>query len=139
VLSTQCALHAVVVALATGDAGRHAAMALTLHIDPLSSVPILFAIVFVSITTPGIVHLGCRPQRMWTIRVCKRGGSPSRRDQWKAETDFPAALSTAHRANRRWIPMDGNRQRPVSVDGFNLRPRCSSVHRRIRAPFPYCN
>ncbi|WP_065752011.1 AbrB family transcriptional regulator [Bradyrhizobium paxllaeri] len=63
VLTTHVRLADVVVAFAPGAMDAMLALALTLHIDPIFvGAHHLSRFVFVSITTPGIVHLFGRPQ-----------------------------------------------------------------------------
>jgi membrane AbrB-like protein len=63
VLSTNVRFGDVVVAFAPGAMDAMLALALTLHIDPIFvGAHHLSRFVFVSITTPGIVHLFGRPQ-----------------------------------------------------------------------------
>ncbi len=63
VLSTHVRFADVVVAFAPGAMDAMLALALTLHIDPIFvGAHHLSRFVFVSITTPGIVHLFGRPQ-----------------------------------------------------------------------------
>jgi uncharacterized protein len=63
VLSTSVRFADVVVAFAPGAMDAMLALALTLHIDPIFvGAHHLSRFVFVSITTPGIVHLFGRPQ-----------------------------------------------------------------------------
>jgi membrane AbrB-like protein len=63
VLATHVRLADVVVAFAPGAMDAMLALALTLHIDPIFvGAHHLSRFVFVSITTPGIVHLFGRPQ-----------------------------------------------------------------------------
>jgi hypothetical protein len=63
VLSTNVRFADVVVAFAPGAMDAMLALALTLHIDPIFvGAHHLSRFVFVSITTPGIVHLFGRPQ-----------------------------------------------------------------------------
>jgi uncharacterized protein len=63
VLSTHVRVADVVVAFAPGAMDAMLALALTLHIDPIFvGAHHLSRFVFVSITTPGIVHLFGRPQ-----------------------------------------------------------------------------
>ncbi len=58
-----CGFADVVVAFAPGAMDAMLALALTLHIDPIFvGAHHLSRFVFVSITTPGIVHLFGRPQ-----------------------------------------------------------------------------
>jgi len=62
-LTTHVRLSDVVVAFAPGAMDAMLALALTLHIDPIFvGAHHLSRFVFVSITTPGIVHLFGRPQ-----------------------------------------------------------------------------
>ena len=62
-MTTQVRLADVVVAFAPGAMDAMLALALTLHIDPIFvGAHHLSRFVFVSITTPGIVHLFGRPQ-----------------------------------------------------------------------------
>ena len=63
VLATHVRFADVVVAFAPGAMDAMLALALTLHIDPIFvGAHHLSRFVFVSITTPGIVHLFGRPQ-----------------------------------------------------------------------------
>ena len=63
VLATNVRFADVVVAFAPGAMDAMLALALTLHIDPIFvGAHHLSRFVFVSITTPGIVHLFGRPQ-----------------------------------------------------------------------------
>ena len=63
VLTTNVRFADVVVAFAPGAMDAMLALALTLHIDPIFvGAHHLSRFVFVSITTPGIVHLFGRPQ-----------------------------------------------------------------------------
>jgi membrane AbrB-like protein len=63
VLTTNVRLSDLLVAFAPGAMDAMLALALTLHIDPIFvGAHHLSRFVFVSITTPGIVHLFGRPQ-----------------------------------------------------------------------------
>src|SRR5260221_593443 len=63
VLTTHVRFADIVVAFAPGAMDAMLALALTLHIDPVFvGAPRLSRFVFVTITTPGIVHLFGRPQ-----------------------------------------------------------------------------
>ena len=63
VLTTHVRVADVIVAFAPGAMDAMLALALTLHIDPIFvGAHHLSRFVFVSITTPGIVHLFGRPQ-----------------------------------------------------------------------------
>lgn len=63
VLTTQVRVADIIVAFAPGAMDAMLALALTLHIDPIFvGAHHLSRFVFVSITTPGIVHLFGRPQ-----------------------------------------------------------------------------
>ena len=62
-LSTNVHLADILVAFAPGAMDAMLALALTLHIDPIFvGAHHLSRFVFVSITTPGIIHLFGRPQ-----------------------------------------------------------------------------
>ena len=68
VLATNVRFADVVVAFAPGAMDAMLALALTLHIDPIFvGAHHLSRFVFVSITTPGIVHCSGGRRRMWTI------------------------------------------------------------------------
>jgi membrane AbrB-like protein len=67
-LTTHVRFADVIVAFAPGAMDAMLALALTLHIDPIFvGAHHLSRFVFVTITTPGIVHLFGRPQTMSTI------------------------------------------------------------------------
>ena len=62
-LTTQVRLADIIVAFAPGAMDAMLALALTLHIDPIFvGAHHLSRFVFVTIATPGIVHLFGRPQ-----------------------------------------------------------------------------
>jgi uncharacterized membrane protein AbrB (regulator of aidB expression) len=62
-LSTPVRLGDIIVAFAPGAMDAMLALALTLHIDPIFvGAHHLSRFVFVSIATPGIIHLFGRPQ-----------------------------------------------------------------------------